>query len=116
MLKISSNKILKRLNFKEKEIPNYEMLALFSGVFFVVNFTLREKLMQNYTPTKIKCIVEHALFIKSSYSSVPVILTHKRNPVDSIIGSKRTLFQISSFTDQEYEVTLLQKKLGSSSQ
>ena len=105
VLKISSNNILKGLNFKEEKIPNYEMFAPFSDVFFVVNFTLRENLMQNYTPTKIKCIIEHALFIKSSYSYVPVILTHKRNLVDSISGIKKTLFQINSFTEQKYEVT-----------
>ena len=77
----------------------------------MVNFTLRENLIQNYTPTKIKCIFEYTLFIKSSYNYVPVILTRKRNPVKGI-GTKSTLFQINSFTDQKYEVTLLQQSLA----
>ena len=44
-LKLSSNEILKRLDFREEELPNYGMFATFSGLFFVVNFTLREDLM-----------------------------------------------------------------------
>ena len=64
--KISSKKILQRLNFREEELPNYAMFDPFSGIFFVVNFTLREDLIQKYSPPKIKYIVEHAFFMKSS--------------------------------------------------
>ena len=109
VLKIPSKMILKRLDFRDMEIPNYEMFTPSSGLIFVVNFTLRENLIQNYTPTIIKCIVENALFIKSSYTIISTILNHK--PVDSLSGIKRTLFQINSFIDQKYKVTLLQRNL-----
>ena len=71
-------------DLKEEELPNHRMFALFSGIFFVVNFTLRENLIQNYTPTQIKCFLEYAFFIKSSYNYIPVILTHKRDTVKGI--------------------------------
>ena len=43
---LSSKEICKRLNFRDEELPNYEIFAPFSGIFFVVNFTLRENLWQ----------------------------------------------------------------------
>jgi hypothetical protein len=73
---------------------------------------LHENLIQSYTPTQIKCVLEHALFIKSSYSYIPVILTYKRDPVNISKRIKSTLFEINSFTDQKYEVTLLQQSLA----
>ena len=84
------------------------MFAPFSSIFFVVNFTLREDLIQKYSPPKIKYIVEHAFFMKSSYDYVQVILTHKSNPIESMHEIKQNLFQIDSFTEQKFEVTLLQ--------
>ena len=39
---LSSKDILQRLDFREEELPNYAMFAPFSGIFFVVNFTLRK--------------------------------------------------------------------------
>ena len=78
--------MLDRFDFEKEEIPQYEMFDPFSGMFFVVNFMLRENLAQDYTPTKIKHIVENTLFLKSSYIYVPVILTHKRNFVK--VGTK----------------------------
>ena len=75
----------------------------------MVNFTLCEKLVQDYTLAKIKHIIENALFIKSSYIYVPTILTHNRNPVK--VGIKSNLFRMNSVTDQKYEVTLLQQSL-----
>ena len=106
---LSSKDILQRLDFREEELPNYAMFAPFSGIFCVVNFTLRKNLAQKYSPTKIKYIVEHAFFMKSSYDYVPVILTHRFNPIDSMRGIKQTLFRIDSFTEQKFEVTLLQQ-------
>ena len=49
---LPSEEILKRLDFRDEELPGYNMFAPFSGIFFVVNFTLRENLRQSYSPTK----------------------------------------------------------------
>ena len=110
--RLSEEEILKRLDFKE--LPNYKMFSPYSGIFFVVNFTLRENLSQNYSPTKIKHVIE-ALYTKISfYDYVPIILTHKLDqtpgPVDFISGIKQTVFEKESFSQQKFEVTFAATK------
>ena len=76
-----------------------------------MNFTLRKKLRQEYSPAKIKYVVE-AFYTKiSSYDYVPVILSHKSN-IDTITGNKINLFQMKSFNQQKFKVTLLQQSLA----
>ena len=108
---LSSKNIIKRLNFDEKELEDYDILAPFSSIFFVVTFTLRKELKQDYSPAKMKFVVEHRFCAKYSYDYVPVILSHK-STVDSMDGIKETIFQISSFTEQKCEVNLLKQSLA----
>jgi len=110
--KLSSKEICKRLNFREKELPNYKIFSPFSGIFFVVNFTLRKNLRQKYSPAKIKCVIE-AFYTKiSSYDYIPVILSHNFD-IGTITGIKIHLFQMEFFNQQKFKVTLLQQSLTS---
>ena len=99
------------------------MSGLSSGIFSMVSLRLRKDLLNKYTLTMIKYVVENALFIKSSYKYVPVVLTHKLDLVKicnefSRVGTTifkvvtSTLFKMKSFTEEKYEVTLLQQSVA----
>ena len=62
--KRSNSRLKRSLNDSTSENGRFQIMRcspLFRAFFFVVNCTLREDLMQKYTPSKIKCIVEHAV-------------------------------------------------------
>jgi hypothetical protein len=114
VFKLSEEEIFNRLKFKREELPSYKLFSPYSGIFFIINFTLRENLNQEYSLTKIKHVIE-ALYTKmSSYDYVPIILTHKldqtSDPVDTMIGIKETIFKKESFSQQKYKAQVMKAK------
>ena len=85
--KLSSKEICKRLNFREKELPNYKIFSPFSGIFFVVSFALRKNLRQKYSPAKIKYVVEAFYTKMTSYDYIPAILSHNFD-INAIKGTR----------------------------
>ena len=72
------------------------------------------ELVNQCTPRIKKNVVENVLFAKSSYETVPVFVNYRDRPMNGpgkIV--KSTLFRISSFTKQKYEVTIIQQNLSS---
>lgn len=89
--KLSFKEICNRLNFREKELPNYKRFYPFSGIFFIVNFRLRKDLRQKYSPTKIKNVVEAFYTKMTQYDYIPVIISHNFD-LNAIKGTKIHLF------------------------
>ena len=63
----------KKISRRDQELPEYEIFIPSSRIFFVVNFILREDLLQKCSPTKIKFIIENTFLIKSFYNYIMVI-------------------------------------------